>query len=203
MLIPIPITRHTAILEGSAPILVHCEQCGLEYVYTAERVVQGQSTNLLFMNHREAEARACQEASQALAAHLQNACDPVPCPSCGTYQTAMVQRMRIYYLHGMFQLGVVLCSLSPFALLVTLFASLVASDTGGMAASIIVGLLWLVTLSMLATGIALLIVRARRHRRFDPNDEDLETRRHLGQRLALPKDEYVKMVRELRKNHLL
>lgn len=35
MLIPIPIgTKHTAIMEGSAPVLVLCEHCGLEYVYT-------------------------------------------------------------------------------------------------------------------------------------------------------------------------
>jgi hypothetical protein len=103
-MIPIPIgMKHTAILEGSAPILVRCEHCGLEYVYTAERAARGEATALHFMSGSAAQAVACQEASKALLAELTYACDPVPCPSCGCYQALMVHFLRKSHLDWVFQ----------------------------------------------------------------------------------------------------
>jgi hypothetical protein len=204
VLIPIPIgTKHTAIMEGSAPRLVRCEQCGIEYVYTAERTVQSETTNLLFANERGAEAVALQNAQQALIDQLRQACDPVPCPACGWYQAPMVQRMRQEHLYWMVQTGVALCALFPVGLAVTLVATLFASGSGSAPASIFVALLWLITLSMVVGGPLLLVMRSKRVQRHNPNNEDVEIRKQLGRRLAVSKDDYEKMIKELRKKHIL
>lgn len=128
MPVPIPFgTRHTAVVEGSIDRLVVCEQCGIEYVFMVEGTAEAASTALLFSDESTARAVACQNAEQALVVQLRNAVEPVPCPSCGHYQAAMVTRMKSNHLNWMYQLGIFVWILVPVLLLVALFGTMVAN----------------------------------------------------------------------------
>lgn len=190
-------------MEGSVSRLVHCEQCGLEYVYTVERAACGVATDLLFGHATAAEARASQEARQALQTELQYATDPVPCPSCGHYQARMVAQLKRYHRQGMVPYGIALSVLSPFLLLGALFVTVIARSEQELGARILIGALWVVTLALAAAGPVLLLLHRRSVRLYDPNNEEVEARKQLGKRLALPKDEYQKIIREMRKKHMI
>jgi hypothetical protein len=198
VLIPIPIgTKFTAIVAGSVPKLVRCEQCGVEYVYTLERAAAVEGTSLFGMDEAAAKSRAGQDAERALAFQLHFAFDPVPCPSCGFYQSAMVQRLRAQHLEWMYQLAVGCGLVALLFLFLALIVTVAASSTRFV--TIAAGVLWSLTGLLLLAVETLILVRRRRVQRYTPNDEDVEVRKQLGRRLALPRSEYEKMVRELYK----
>ena len=68
---------------------------------------------------------------------------------------------------------------------------------------IVVGVLSFVTFMVLVMAASLFIARSRCIKRYNPNDEDVESRMKKGRRRAMPKDEYLKKLNELRKKRLL
>lgn len=200
MLIPIPIgIKYTLTVGGSLPKLVRCEQCGLEYVYTVERAAAVQATSYFGMDDNAVKARAVRDAAYFLNLVLEQASDPVPCPGCGFYQKAMVDRLRQSHLEWMYQLGIgcilVFLLLLFLAIVVTLA---VLSEMGGVV-GIAALILWSMTVVMFAVALTLFLLRRQRVQRYSPNDEDATVRIQHGQRLALPKEQYEQMVRQLGK----
>jgi hypothetical protein len=203
-MIPIPIgTKHTAFAEGSATKTVLCEQCGKEYVYVVEEAAAGEGTNLGFMNGTAAQARAAQDAREALKIQLQLAWRAVPCPCCGWYQSWMVQGMRLGQYQGMVQLAMVCGFVSAVVWLAALIATVTPILGREWWAILTCAGLWLAGLSLGATAILLVRLRSQWQARYTPNDEDVEARKLRGQRQALPREEYDKMMRELRKKHII
>jgi hypothetical protein len=91
----IPIgTVVTATVQATAMKKVRCEFCHAEYFYKMYRMVQSQSSNLLFIDGAGAKSRAANAAAKALKSRLEKGCEPVSCPSCGCYQTNMIARLR-------------------------------------------------------------------------------------------------------------
>jgi hypothetical protein len=151
------------------------------------------------MDENAVKAQAVRDAADFLNLVLEHASDPVPCPGCGFYQIAMVDRLRQYHLEWMYQLGIgcilVVFLLLFLAIIVTLAALPDMQGTVGIAALI----LWTMTVVMVGVALTLLLLRRRRVQRYNPNHEDATARIKHGQRLALPRDQYEQMVRQLAK----
>jgi hypothetical protein len=81
--------------------------------------------------------------------------------------------------------------------------TLLGRELEGIEAVIFIAVTWLITLTAVVSGPVLLVLRHRGARRYTPNDEDVEARKKLGRQLAMPREEYQKMVREMRKQGLM
>jgi hypothetical protein len=203
-MIPIPIgTKHTAAVEGSADKLVICEQCGQEYVYTVEEVAVGQGTDLGFMHDSAAKAVAVNEARDALKAQLHLAWRAVPCPRCGWYQAAMVQLLREGQYRWVGSLGYTCGVLCPLVIAAAFFTTLAGVGRGEAGLIAISSGLWVLGISLGAASPVLARLRSQWLARYTPNDEDVEARKLRGRRQALPREEYDKVMRELRKKHMI
>jgi hypothetical protein len=83
----------TTQVEGAFVQSAHCENCDCSFSYLISRPVElkryrpvGPKATREFLLRREA--------NRAIQFEFQNDCDPVPCPSCGWFQTDMIPRMR-------------------------------------------------------------------------------------------------------------
>ncbi len=91
----IPIARsYTATTTGIALRHVTCEFCGTAFVYILSRQGIGEATSVLFLDNAGAEQRSVEVANAELARQLAEDIDPIPCPRCGKYQTAMFGVIR-------------------------------------------------------------------------------------------------------------
>ena len=87
--------EHTAIASGSKRKSVTCCSCGQQYSYIATRQGWGYgASDPYFLFSKRAKRFAGLRASDRLAARLDRAVDPVPCPHCGTLQPNMVRSQR-------------------------------------------------------------------------------------------------------------
>jgi hypothetical protein len=85
---------------------------------------------------------------------LQIECDPVPCPSCGSYQPDMVRRLKRRYCASLCASGAVLLAVGTAAWGVALGVGFRA---------------WPFVAALPAAGLALLLLWFGLRRRFDPN----------------------------------
>ena len=185
--------NYTSTVRARIPKLVACEQCSFEYVYIMERTGQGTGTSMLFLDNSGAQDRAAASAHNEVMMKLERSCDPVPCPACGWYQQQMVIRARYLRYRWMTTTAIVLFIVSGFFLLFALGFTMVKGDEADVVTLVCVwGVLGLVA------GLVVLcpILKRRWTQQYDPNQEEVETRKQLGQERALGKDEFVKLLRE-------
>jgi hypothetical protein len=195
-MIPIPIgKKYTATVTGSVMKGVVCEQCKLEYVYTLTRQAQGEGTSLLGLNDGGAERRASDAANTVLKKILDRAQDPVPCPGCGWYQESMIAIVRRARRGWMRRLATVSGVLGFLAGCLA-FATFMSRPASGWDAShsqtesVFVCLAILSGL-LLGSAIGLPLLRYYSCRQFDPNLEDVELHKKLGQARAISVEEFL------------
>ncbi|HEX3150872.1 MAG TPA: hypothetical protein VHR66_22530 [Gemmataceae bacterium] len=182
MSIPIPYAmEYTSTMSGSVLKLVRCEQCETEYVYQLERTAEGQGTSFLFTDNEGASARASSRAEETLRRKLERGVDLVPCLACGWYQQDMIPRARREHRRWMFNVGACLTvGLIPVAI----FGGIINAGRFGEPA--IPWPVFVAILVVLATiGIGLMVAKFIGARTYDPNGQDVETRKQLGQARAV------------------
>jgi hypothetical protein len=195
-MIPVPIgKKYTATVTGSMMKAVVCEQCRLEYVYRLTRQAQGEGTSLLGLNDGGAERRAMDAANIVLKKILDRAQDPVPCPGCGWYQEAMIAIVRRTRRGWMRRLAVVSGVVGFLAGCLAFVIFMSRPNAGWEASQSEAGLVfvWLAVLSglLLGSAIGLPIVRYYSCRHFDPNLEDVEVHKKVGQTRAISVEEFL------------
>ena len=164
ILIPIPIgTKHVAAVRGAVWKLVSCGHCQDQFAYLLELEAIGEDHDLLFLDGKGAAERARANAEQNLLRKSRNCVRPVPCPNCGLYQDEMARQLKEEAWINRFQfagLGVAVLSLVPLAFHIAF--------------------IWVLTLVLAVTGLALIVYGYVVAFRFDPNAGDAEPRRKLG-----------------------
>jgi hypothetical protein len=146
-----------------------CERCGHDYAYRMTRRASG-------------DARLRRE--------LERDCDPVPCPSCGWYQTQMVTYLRHQRYGRFFRAALIFLPLS----LVIFVADVVSNLRRRGSWPPIDELVFYASLVAVAPATLLLLFFLVRN--FDPNREDAEARKRLGQARAVPQEELSQILQE-------
>jgi hypothetical protein len=192
--VPIPYAmNYTSTVQARIPKLVACEQCTFEYVYIMERTGQGSGTSMLFLDNSGAQDRATTSAHDEVRMKLERSCDPVPCPSCGWYQQQMVTRARYLRYRWMTNTAVVSFIFSGFFLL---FAVGFTGLQGHRASFLTLACVWAIFGAAASLTVLCPVLKWRWSRRYNPNNEDAETRKQLGQERALSKDDFLKLLHE-------
>ncbi len=183
MTVPIPYAMdYTVTVSGALIKKVHCKQCQTEYFYVLKRTAQGTGTSLLFIDKEGAQSRASSRATAELRMKLERGVELVPCPNCGLYQDNMIPRAQRQNLRWLLNLG---ACLSIGVLPIAFFAFLFSRDFQPISFLTIYGTPMLV-------GVMLMVLKVILSHRYDPNSQDLETRKKLGQSLAIPGEELAK-----------
>ena len=84
---------------------VRCEKCGQTYYYEMIRTGSGSGSSPFMLNERGAAGRAERAAHQRAEKALLRGSDPVPCPACGWFQSAMLRDTRREFLSWMRLVG--------------------------------------------------------------------------------------------------
>jgi predicted RNA-binding Zn-ribbon protein involved in translation (DUF1610 family) len=190
MVIPYAMSYY-ATARGSLPKLVHCEQCGFEYVYLMTASARGEGTSFLFLDNAGASERSHAAAATELAAVLEKGCAVVPCPACGQVQKHMIpeaRRSRYRWMKKAF-----------FPLLVAAGALLLLTGNASRAAEKgdpVIPILWAVVALLAGCAVALPLLRLVLCCRYDPNRSPVERRQELGQKLAVSKERFLRAARE-------
>lgn len=172
-----------ATVTGTTIKDVRCESCGFEYVYQLSRTAQGRSTSFLVPDHATIEARARANLRQ----ELKNSCDPVPCGVCGWYQRAMVQRARQLKYRRLLVAGGLLCFLAILLCAQASIAWSIAEPADFPIAAALSGAAG----TALMLGLGLPVLRLALCQLYDPNTEDVESRKARGRERALNKEAFV------------
>jgi hypothetical protein len=197
MVIPIPYGMdYTSTMTGAVLKLVRCEQCGVEYVYRLQRTASGTGSSLLFLDNQGAGDRASTRAEGELQGKLERGVDLVPCPSCGWIQEHMFPRARRAHRRWMLITGAWL----TFGLLPIAFIGGIANGASGDPPAI-PWPVFSVGLSVLAVlGFGLMIAKVVLARRYDPNSQNVEIRKRLGQARGILREQLEKMTRTAQEN---
>ena len=176
-------------IRGQARKSVRCEACGLEYVYLVERTGRGKGRNLFFLDNEGAKQQAKARASEDLEAALDRACEVVPCPGCGNIQAHMIPRARMLRRRWALKTGSVLLAIGGFLCLPAAIATQFYQH--GADPKIMI-LLWLLCGAGLIGGVGLIVWKYFSGRRYDPNREDVELRKRMGQSRVVAHAEFEK-----------
>ncbi len=79
---------------GQIEKIVRCERCNCQYGYVVHRRAIGRSGYSIWRSKKKAADSATYKVAVKVVNLLANAIEPVPCPSCGWVQGAMVREMR-------------------------------------------------------------------------------------------------------------
>src|SRR5262245_15630740 len=183
---------YKATVSQSVWKAIRCEQCSTEFVYKMICEAEGTGASLYALDDQGAQARASRRAREQLHAGLASECAPVPCPQCGWYQRHMIPRARSLHKRWMVKAAGVMIPISVL-LLAVLYVLTVGGRHGEAllaAPSLWVG--WGVWGLLAATGPGLLLVRHVLASGYTPNREPEQTRKQLGQSLALRREEFEK-----------
>jgi hypothetical protein len=119
---------------------------------------------------------------------LERGVDLVPCPQCGYYQQNMIPRARRKHRRWIMNAGVCLIlACIPFAALGAIF-----NDRQGVPQIPWISFITIFGIPMLV-GIALITLKLILSYRYDPNSQDVEVRKALGQKLTLPPEEVARL----------
>jgi hypothetical protein len=180
----------TAAKRGRTTKGVLCEQCGHRYAYELRRTGRGSVSapfGLLGGGFDIASAQASAQAAEDLSRMLAQDVDVVPCPACGRCQKDMVPEARSRYLSLLLNVGACLTlGLVPFWVLLYVASANITVDrqffgltTSGYA---------IILACLTVLGIRLLIGGPFLASRYDPNAQDVETRKKRGQARAIFSD---------------
>ena len=184
----------TTTLSGQKIKYLTCEQCAGRYVYQMSRRVDGSAGSVMNIDVEGAKRRASELAERRMNAALNHECDPVPCPDCGWYQTKMLPAVRDqYYPWVRFTgyLSLIACVAFFYLTYLDSFSS-AASSSGHMGLAVL----------FLAGGVGLFRLRAWLASRCDPNQEDAEARKRIGQSRAMRRAEFDAMMTDTPVNEL-
>jgi hypothetical protein len=184
MFLPIHIplgARRVATAQGSVLKVVSCEQCRETYGYLVDLEATGEDLDLFFLEGEASAERARQNAEENLASKSERCLLAVPCPNCGHYQEAMVNRMKEDASVNWMQItGGVLATVSLLSLPFNL------------------GLVWPVAAAGAVIGLALMAWGYAVAFRFDPNSGDPEPRKAIGREMAVSGQQVQEMLRRRR-----
>ena len=172
--------EHTATVTGTAVKGAACEACGTRYSYLATREGSGKGFAPYFLFESSAARSAQQKATADAQKQLARASDPVPCPSCGLVQPAMVRAARRRLYGWMADLGLGLLMLFGVA---TLFVAVVTYFNG--AGWMIEVEAWAVYTTPGVLGSGLWFGRRALAARYDPNAASRADRIHEGRTRAV------------------
>lgn len=85
---------HTATVGGKASRRLSCVGCATEYAYEVTREATGGGHSSFGLTNSSAALKASERAKSKLAEALDEAVEPVSCPSCGIYQPDMERVLR-------------------------------------------------------------------------------------------------------------
>lgn len=85
---------YTSTVAGSRQKRETCVGCSCSFEYKITRVAQGGGHSGFYLNNRGAAASAKTRAQANLVRALDEAIEPVSCPTCGIYQPDMVKVLR-------------------------------------------------------------------------------------------------------------
>lgn len=166
MFVPVYVARQfNAVLEDSVWQPTECERCKVEWAFRVRLSGRGRGESPYGLDDAGAEKRAKERALAALQDDRRFVAEGgvlrnIPCPGCGWYQSAMVDRMRAAH-GGSWGAGGAAC-IAIGALLV------LRGLTDGERLS--AGSAWLIGgLLPIAGGIASLVWRRQLQRRYNPN----------------------------------
>ena len=192
----IPIGKEiSASGSKSAVKEVDCENCSEAYAYihTVEATAGGGGT-ILGLGQKSAEKAALKRLDKKLQKSLKSPM-VVPCPKCGHCQKEMIpvaQNERLFWLKAIIVLaifaGVITGGLALIAFITKLTHENANLHTFGIRR--FMNSVLQITIWTLPPGIFLRFVRNRLIRRYNPNDEDAESRIAKGRELALSEAEY-------------
>jgi hypothetical protein len=186
---------YSATMRGRVLKSVHCEQCRAEFVYSLEREAVGVGTSILFLDNEGASKRAASDAEKSLQKTLDQECDPVPCPSCGWYQAPMVKLLRKQHRSWLVWAGGILLFVGVVVALLLYINLLDPRGGNSTFTTVTLGIL-VVTIPL---GIGLIYFRRVMAASFDPNAEDLATRKKIAGARALLREELDRILEEERR----
>ena len=167
--IPIPIgAKHVAAVQGAVWKFVSCAHCQQRYAYLVQLEATGEDHDLLFLDGEGATERARTKAEQNLLQKSRNVVIPVPCPACGCYQEDMTRQLKEEVSINPLQIAgavIAVISLVPLALGIPY--------------------IWVLTVVLALSGLALVTWGYVRAFRFDPNAGDPGPRKALGRSHAV------------------
>lgn len=187
-LIPYALTYSTSVF-GCMPKLVRCEKCDMEYVYILEATAAGEGTSYLFTDNEGARKRSAAQAQAALQKSLDQGCEPVPCPACGTIQQHMLPRARELRFQWMRTWGLIGLGIAG---LLTLISIKVSWDGESMVRTPLNIFLWIATGAAFLFGFGMLERWNQQSSRYDPNQEPVEMRKRRGQMFSVSKEEFLR-----------
>lgn len=87
--------RYTATVKGTTTKTVKCEKCEKTYAYQYDAQASGTSSSPLFLKNEQAKKEAEEKARANLEQFIRDTAMPYPCPSCGYYQSNMIEPYRL------------------------------------------------------------------------------------------------------------
>jgi hypothetical protein len=195
----LPLVReYTCTMAGAVVKLVYCDSCGAGYAYRMNRSVQEVEGSSFFLHNAEAEAGAASKAEAQLRGTLERSVDPVPCPACGWYQQNMLRSARREHRLGMLYTGL---GLTIGVIAVALIGVVINALAGPPGYPVISWhIFWGVLIAMGIPGIGLMAAKLVLAACYDPNTEDVETRKQIGQARVIPREEFEEMILAQRKD---
>jgi hypothetical protein len=160
--------RRVAAVQGAVWKLVSCAHCHERYAYLLNLDATGEDHDLLFLDAQGSAQRARAQAEQNFLQKSRKVVLPVPCPSCGSYQDDMARILKEDASINPFQIaGAVIAALSlvPLALSIPY--------------------IWILTIVLALTGLALLAWGYLLAFRFNANAGDPERRKAIGRSRAV------------------
>lgn len=173
---------------GSTHRPVTCERCGTQFVYKAERTVERFTPVPALMDEGEIRRKGEQLAKKQLEQELANASDVIPCPSCGWVQQEMIDAARRDRFRLMREFGWPLVAAAVILALLAL--GLTYWNQPVMVNNAL--LVWCLVAGVGLAGVGLLLGRRLLSSGFDPNREDVETRKRRGQECSVSRAEFDK-----------
>lgn len=171
MIIPlyIPIgAQHHAVVRDVVWKVIACEQCAHRYAFRLQLEASATVHDLFFSSSEASAEHARAAAMENFHKKVQNIVVAVPCPHCGAYQAAMVQKLKDEKSINALQIVGAIVFLLSFTFL---FFNIQYD--------------WLFTTLVALPGLAVLAIGYRRAFRFDPNAGDAEPRKAISRKLAI------------------
>jgi hypothetical protein len=151
-----------------------------------ERLIKDEAYSPFFIAAGWFERLAQQSADKRLSRALANECDPIPCPSCGWYQSHMFPRIRKLYHRWMFYVGIafLIGSFASIVLYVIWKRSIFPTAPESFA------ILEMVIFGLASCGLLFIVVRWGMARSYDANAIDVPVRLEHAKQHAVAKAVY-------------
>jgi hypothetical protein len=166
---------NTGTVSGTRAKEVKCEKCEFDYVYVVTCKATGPLSSTTGRQH--------DTVNHTLEVMLDNAVEPARCPSCAWLQSDMVVLVKQRYKRWMLTAGGMALAVSVLGLVLGIAALLDKGSTAGKAEVIVSALILVVSVGLFAS-------RAQLVSHFDPNSQQAEAQKTVGNAIVLTQEEY-------------